>query len=531
MKKLLATILVSAMVVTCISGCSGSEKAETAAQKEGTAAEETKGQAPEAAEVPALKGPGNVTIKRLGYNVAFDPNEDPCASVIEDTIGYEVEYFTLPAENANEKLVMEVAGGADYDVIQVSPAQYQTLLSQGALMPLNDLLETYGQDILAGVSEDTWRASSDDNGTIYAIPYKYPYAQEVQSFMVCRWDLCTAAGITEVPTTLEGFHEMLLKLKDYYGDEYIILSGPYRAASEGNGTWVFPKVISCAFGIYNDWMVDENGQVFYMTEHPNFQKMVEFLATLQSEGLLDPDWAANTSATVNEKFAGDKTIVSCTQRDGLGRVLPGMLENGLTFDDFRYIAPLTGEDGTCVYMKTEAVNFFSVILKGNENAADVVNWINLKQQNQLYLNIGEEGVHFNYDEKGAIAPINPIFAEERGNSYWYIDSTNEAEFATEWPSRIRKSDAQWAGFSAVTITTNEERPEIFVDNPFAFKPGTEYYAKYNTALFSNLNDYILQIIAGTKSIDNLEDFNKDWAASGGAEVKQELQDWYSSFYN
>lgn len=23
-----------------------------------------------------LKGPGNVTIKRLGYNVAFDPNAD-----------------------------------------------------------------------------------------------------------------------------------------------------------------------------------------------------------------------------------------------------------------------------------------------------------------------------------------------------------------------------------------------------------------------------------------------------------------------
>lgn len=528
MKKSLAIVLAMTLVSSCLTACGGSNKSADAAKTE--AVSEKTNQAQESVEVPAIKGPGNVSLKRLSYNVAFDPNEDICASVIEKSTGYQVEYFTLPAENADEKLIMEVAGGADYDVLQVSPAQYQTLLSQGALMPLNDLLETYGQDILAGVSEETWRAASDDEGTIYAIPYKYPYAQEVQSFLVCRWDLAAAAGITEVPTTIDEFHDMLLKLKEHYGDEYIILSGPYRAASEGNGTWIFPKVIASAFGIYNDWMVDENGSVYYMTEHPNFQKMIEFMSTLQAEGLLDPDWAANTSATVNEKFAGGKTIVSCTQRDGLGKVLPGMIENGLTYDDFRYIAPLEGEDGTCVYMKTEAVNFFSVILKGSKNAADVVNWINLKQNDQLYLNIGEEGVHFNYDEEGAIAPINPIFSEERGNSYWYIDSTNEAEFATEWPSRVRKSDAQWAGFSAVTLETNENRPEIFTPNPFAFKPATEKYAKYNVALFSNMNDFILQVLAGTKTMDDLETFNKEWTAAGGADVKTELQEWYDGFY-
>ena len=88
---------------------------------------------------------------------------------------------------------MEVAGGADYDCIQVSPNQFQILMSQGALLGLNDLLDTYGQDIKKGMSEDTWRAASDSDGTIYGIPYKYPYDQEVQGFMACRWDLMQAA--------------------------------------------------------------------------------------------------------------------------------------------------------------------------------------------------------------------------------------------------------------------------------------------------------------------------------------------------
>ena len=125
---------------------------------------------------------------------------------------------------------------------------------------------------------------------------------------------------------------------------------------------------------------------------------------------------------------------------------------------------------------------------------------------------------------------NPIFSEERGNSYWYLDSTNEEEYAFEWPSRVRKSDAQWAGFEATTLYSNEHTPEIFVRNDFAFLPGTEGYTKYNTALFSNLNDYILQILAGTKTLDDLPTFQADWKNAGGDTVKTELQDWYDSFY-
>ena len=86
-------------------------------------------------------------------------------------------------------------------------------------------------------------------------------------------------------------------------------------------------------------------------------------------------------------------------------------------------------------------------------------------------------------------------------------------------------------YEAVTIKANEETPEIFVDNPFAFKPATEKYSKYNTALSNSLNDFIMQIISGTKSYDDLETFQSDFEAKGGEEVRTELQDWYQSFYS
>ncbi len=481
------------------------------------------------AEAPALKGPGNVTLKRLGGNVGFDVNADYMVPVIKEATGYDVTYYSLPAENADEKLLMDVAGGADYDVVNVNVNQWRTLMAQGALLPLNALLDAYGQDILAGNSEETWKALSDAEGNIYGVPYMYPYNNEIANFMACRWDLMKAAGIEKIPATIDEFYDALVTLKDFYGDEYIVFSGPYMPASEGNENWVIPKTIACAFGIYSDWMVDADGSVLYMTEAPGFSAMIEFLTKLNKEGLLDPDWAVNTDSTVNEKFASGKAIIACSNRAGVQVTTPAQMQNlGLTYEDVGYIGALKGADGTCAYMSTKALNQVSCVLRSSKNAADAINWINLKVKEQLFICIGVEGTHFTYDEEGKIQPINPIFADERGDSYWYIDATDQPAYEQQWPSRIRKSDAQWAAFNAITLKANEETPEVFVDNAFAFKPASEAYTKYNTALFKSLQDFILQVISGTRTVDDLATFMSDWTNGGGEEVRTELVAYLAS---
>ena len=473
-----------------------------------------------------LKGPGNVTLKRLGYNAGFDVNTNYMVPVMKEITGYDVEYFALPAQNADEKLLMEVASGKDYDIVNLSVDQWRTLVSNGALMPLNDLLEEYGQDILKSNTDDVWNALSDENGNIYGVPYMYPYDTEVNNFMVVRMDLLRKAGIEELPKTLDEFYNMLVTLKKYYGDDYIILAGPYKNAANGSNSLIFPQVISSAFGIYNDWMVDEDGKVFYISEHENFDDMISFLAKCASEGLFDPDWAANTTSSVTEKFASGRAIIACADRNLVQACIPALMtSNGLEEDDFGFIQPLEGADGTCMYLKSENIGKISSILKNSKNAADAINWINLKVQNQLYINIGVEGVHFTYDSDGSINPINPIFADERGDSFYYIDATDSEAFKVQWPSRIRKSAAQWLAFYNVTIKTNEERPEIFVDNPFVFMPASENYAKYNTTLLNSINDFILQVMAGTRSVNDVSRYMNDWKNNGGELVRTDLQNY------
>ena len=143
MKRRCSILLVLAMLAMCIYACgskpesNNTDASSPAAEKTEGAEKEAENTAPEEgetekADVPALKGPGNVTLKRLGYNVAWDPTTDIMVDILKESTGYDMEYFILPAENADEKLVMEVSGGADYDIIQCSPNQFQTLMGQGA---------------------------------------------------------------------------------------------------------------------------------------------------------------------------------------------------------------------------------------------------------------------------------------------------------------------------------------------------------------------------------------------------------------
>lgn len=527
MKKVLAMILCLTMLMSLVACGSGNDPATEPAQTPaGQTPPSSGGETP---EVPELKGPGNVTLKRLGYNTAFDPNTDINAKVMEESTGYHVEYFMLPAENADEKLLMDIAGGADYDAVNVNINQFRTLVAQGALQPLDDLLEVYGQDILnAGHSEEVWDALRGEDGHIYGVPYMYPADHEIANFMVARLDLCAAAGITEMPTTLDEFYNMLVTLKNFYGDEYIVLAGPFFQASEANEAWAIPKTITSAFGIYSDWMVNDEGKVIYMTEHEKFPELVEFMSKLYKEGLIDPDWAVNTETTLKEKFSSGKTIICCGNR-GLGDfAMPALMENlQLTWDDIGYISALSGDDGTCKYMETTAFNFVTSIPRSSENAADVVNWWNLRLKDDLHITIGDEGVHFNYDENGGIEPINPIFADERGNSYWYLDVTSATWGAEQWPSRVRKSASQWHAFSAVTVNADTDRIE-FVTNEFKFKPATEAYSKYNTTLFNDTKDFLLQVMAGTRTVGDLTTFQSDWTNAGGEEVRAELQNYYDS---
>lgn len=527
--KQISRLLALVMACSLLAGCGNKAGTDTQQQSDAGTQQAAPSQEKEEAksepktEGNELKGPGNVTLSFLGFNLDFDPNTDVMADVIEEATGYQTQYSMLPSDGADEKLIADVAGGVKYDILKVSAGQFQKLLAQGALMPLNDLLDTYGQDIVKGLADEKmWTTFSDDQGQIFGIPFMNEFPRQVD-FISCRRDLMEAAGITKMPTTIDEFYNCLVTLKDYYGDQYIIFS-------THNG-WTSTRCISSAFGIYNDWMVDENGQVQYITEHKNFKAYVDFMKKLYDEGLLDSEFAVNTTNTVSEKLSSGQAIMGLSNHSSQIAISTSLIENmGLEKEDIDFICPLRGEDGTCSYMRWDGVNYVTCILKNCENAADAINYINLKVQNQEWICIGEKGVHFDLDENGNYIPIMPKFADDKTNAWWYINATDTDSYAQQWQARVKKNEYQRDAFDRTTNYTVEHNPDIYVPNDFLYKPASGAYTEKNAALVNVFQDYFVQVVVGTNDLEGgMDAFRNDWAASGGEEIKTDLQTWYTEY--
>ncbi len=471
-------------------------------------------------------------LKILMAPSTFDYNERPEARDIERLTGYHVIYDRLPSENTDQALALTLASGNDYDMVQFSSAStFSNLMTSGALLPLNDYIDNIAPEFWDALPSEYWSGVSDSNGVVYGLPYTHPRPTNILSNFVVRMDLLREAGINELPVTLSEFYNLLKTLKAYYGDEYIILTGPFWRNAYGNE---FPvdMCLASAFGIYNDWMVDDDGNVIYMTEHPRFAEMIAFYRQLIDEGLLDPDFAINSYRDTNERLSSGKAIIAFNgTTSGVNTVYPALLNLGLTDDDIAFLGPLEGDDGTCKIQNTFTIERYTVIPVNNRGyTADLFNWFKLKLENQHEITIGTEGVHYFIDTDGYPAPIEPTFNDEKNQGYVYLTLVDYNMYAEDWLLRAKKTYYYWRDYEEVTIRANDERPWIFVPAYFALC-NTEAYMENKGALSSNLCDYLLQLIGGTKTIEgSLSTFMSDQRNEGLEDVRAELQQWYEMNY-
>ena len=514
-KKLLSLILVVAMIASMLVACGGKDSDETAGNN-------TSGEIKVADVKP--------TLKVLGSASSSDLNDTIEAEVIEKATGYHVEYHGLPAENASQALMLTLANDNDYDLVTLNQSQYSTLVSNKALLPLNDYIDAIAPELWDCISEEAWKGVSDEEGNVYALPKLYSVDTEVASFMVVRMDLCKKAGITELPTTISEFKDMLVKLKAYYGDDYIILSGPYNSGKTGNYMNI-PFCISSAFGIYNDWMLDEEGNVIYITEHENFDDMIAFMHELYEAKILDIDYASNSSSGVDEKLASGKSIITVNSRETIDETYAALSNSGVAVSDMEFIGALHGDDGTCTYMSTAQYGALCAIpVKNSKNAADTINWIAEKVKNQELIAIGEEGVHFEWDEDGYPVPIQPTFTDERNNSSSFMNFADMETYKIQFTARLQKSEVMWKAYTNCTLTTNEEEPEIFVPAYFTYC-NSQTYVDNNTALRKSVNDFISLLIVGQRDItEDMSTFTADFNNQDGEAMRTELTEWYQELY-
>lgn len=517
MKKLISMMLAAALVVSC-AACGGGGTTSSSAGGGSTSGGTSSGTIALEDEKPELK--------ILSMHQTYNYEDCPAWALDTEITGYKTDWYMLPAENADQKLLLEISSGEDYDLLlRISQSQYAALNKQGALIELNDLLDTYGDNIKPAISEMAWSSTTSDDGIITAMPHEdgnptkeNPYGM-MRGGIAVRSDMLAEMG-TELPTNLDDFTEFLRAAKEKYN----------FAPLSGNSSWV--SQIMSAFGMGDAEWYDIDGTYTHRIKHPQLANYIEYMQMLYSEGLLDNDMPINTADQVKEKISSGNSIAAT----GIFFWdIPSMitaLETSNPDCKLEFITELAPDANT---KPTKYVNLgvgtFTCISKNAKHAADAVNWLNILSDPENFerVYIGEEGVSFNLVDGN----YTPIFeGDDATNFNAYTNNDKQTGFCEVglmfkmWQSRARKTPEMAESYETMNARCDDYEVVMSIENFAKTLPAVqEDYSVVTTAFGDSI---VKAIVEGTDPATAVAAMQADWDANGGLEIEAAMQEFYDS---
>ena len=201
--------------------------------------------------------------------------------------GITVTLVSGPYSSTRDQIVVGAASGTLSDVVGLDGAWVNDLAKQGAIAPMDSLMEGAGFDS----SQVAAIISLDGNS------YMFPVASFVYPVFV-NLDLMADAGLENPPTTRSEFVEAARKLTDQ--------------ASNQHG-WVLPLSLQAPNGIQNDVMswVWASGDSMMKDGKPdltneNVVGTLEYIQSMYDEGLISPGAFAKKEQDKVEEFVNGR---------------------------------------------------------------------------------------------------------------------------------------------------------------------------------------------------------------------------------
>ncbi len=350
----------------------------------------------------------------------WDPFPSEMTPVLEELMkrtNTKIDFQWHPATDYNNKVSVTLASGKLPDMI--SGGSVPTLLEQGAIIRLDDLLNQYGQNVLSNLEpEDYWYLKQPIDGGIYFLPnvLKFPpsYAMEI------RKDWLDNVGIDKIPETWDEWVAAwtAFKEQDANGDGDKTNEIPY-AGDLYSLMPAFGLNVSDRFG----FVEDKDGNYTLMYELPQFKTYLAEMQKLYQSGILDKEFptrgtflvggAAELEKAFHANIAGSGMTWAANARTTT-EVLRGIDPKATLVGT----KPIKGPEGYQAIPQRKIVSGSTTITIGGEKkAADIMKFFNyvFSEEGTNLMSYGIEGVHSEkVDGKQQLkAPYNEHFNTAR----------------------------------------------------------------------------------------------------------------------
>lgn len=529
-KKNVARIIALGLAFTMLAGCGSKpeESGKTAAGGNKTeAAADTAEGGNAAAESSGDKDAGAVPVIDIGLRAGNsyvqscpDINTDEHVLAFEERMGVDLDITLIQHDGFTEKLGMMLAQGDFPDVI-AGDMPYTSVMSgaieNGLFMPLDDLLEEYGPNLMAQVPETVWDELRGPDGHIYAVGDFM--SNTARRCTVIRKDLLDELGL-DIPVTLDDYYNVLVAFKNA-GVKY-----PYI----GREKFKYSETFFAAYGVVpTTWQLNDEGQVIPAYLLPEMKEALAFYKKLYDEGLIDTESLTNNGTVRDQKAAaGDvgMMVVNISAAPGYNIALKENVPDAEWVCVSSPLNPNGGKHGYAAFTPTANVHYINAKCEHPEEIIKFFDkMLDPDPDLQRFLTYGVEGEFYTVNEDGSVNLEIPTV------------SPNPFDVIPQFLRRVKD-----AGIDRATLNAMAGGPEaIEYYDTKAADDILDYIQPINLESIANhpelsveedkqelFINYASKVMIGTESLDNFDKFVQEWMDRGGTEVIAEATEQYEN---
>lgn len=466
----------------------------------------------------------SVSMRTLAFNyVEKSPNinEDKWVKKLEELTNTDLDIVLVPHKEFEQKMIQMFATNDIPDVVQgsggVSGKEMAGSVQAGVFMPLDDLLQKYGQNLLKKIPKEAWQKETYQ-GKIYAIPEFL--SNPSRRATVIRKDLLDKAGL-QAPKTVDEYLNVLRKFKELGVEQ------PYQ----GRENFKYADTFFGPYDVYPylSMNMEQNGQIvpkFFNSD--NMMKALQTYKTMFDEGLISKEFATiNPTQYKNNILSGKAGIWNMNANEVLQ--WEQQLRANVPTAKLEIIPSPVGPDGKGGSYLYNSVTRAWFINKNAKNAAAIVkfyDWM-LSDEAEKFFTFGVEGENYTVKD-GKIeykAPTDPQGVDEeryRQAFLWMVQDTtyNKGTLSlTEEGKKLMNIYDTLLAKEGRDGIQFEPRLDALIKNP-DISPESDFAAPI-------VLQHMVKMVYGKEPISDWPKVIEEWKSKGGNDVIKEATDKYN----
>lgn len=345
---------------------------------------------------------------------------------IEEMTGVKMDFILYPQDTVTEKVLITLSTGdvdslPDMFLTAVNLSAPNTIFGAsnasmwydaGMIIPLNDLIETYGVNTKAALARaaehgyqiQQWMTSPD--GNIYALPSfsasltnSYPHKLWINQGWLDTLGL-------EMPTTTEEFRDVLRAFRD--GDPNgngLADEIPFSGAKQ---RWYYGYDYVINAFVYNDSansrMYVEDGEVKFAPVTDQWRAAMQYLRELNDEDLYYPGSFTQDTTTIQQMATNENDILGAFE--GLGYDLVVVTDDQDIIDRYNSMPALIGPEGNhFVTWDAPSIRPGGIITTKCENPEIAFRVLDamMAYEPSVITRYGEKGVNWDDADEGSVS--------------------------------------------------------------------------------------------------------------------------------